>query len=150
LPDDPYASHLPVLRLVLALAKPKRVLELGAGEYSTPEFLDCPSLTYLRSIETDPTWAKRVDTTIDGKWFELDVTEDTVEALPRDLTTYDLIFIDNGHDPGERNRTIRAVLERDHPVTVIHDAEVYGGVINELAENRMIFDNLTPHTAVVW
>lgn len=144
--SDPYASHLPTLNFVLALVKPKRVLELGAGLYSTPAFLECPTVERLLSIETDKEWAERVQ----DERLTLRLVDDTVEALPKDLMAFDLVFIDNADNATDRNRAIRAVLERPYPVTVIHDAEVYGGTINELAENRMIFNNLTPYTAVCW
>lgn len=144
--NDPYASHLPTLKFVLALVKPKMVLELGAGLYSTQAFLDCPTVERVRSIETDKEWARRVQ----DERLTMRLVDDTVEALPASLTDYDLVFVDNADNFTDRERTIRAVLGREHPVTVIHDAEVYHQAITECAENFIVFNNLLPHTAVCW
>jgi predicted O-methyltransferase YrrM len=144
---DPYASHLPILKFVLALVKPKRVLELGAGLYSTPEFLRCESIERVDSLETDPDWAARVNREV-GNDDRLRIWKD--DGLEQDYENYDLVFIDNGNNATERIAAIRAVLSRPHPVTVIHDAEVYAGVIHELAENRITFNFDTPYTAVCW
>ena len=143
---DAYASHLPVLRMVLALAKPKRVLELGMGSYSTPAFLASP-LERLVSIETVPEWAVAADY---DERHTIRVVEDTAEALP-DLHDFDLVFIDNDDNPTDRERAIRAVLSQEHPATVIHDAEnpAYQAAI-DLAPNRVTFTAEVPWTAVVW
>lgn len=144
--SDPYASHLPTLKFVLALVKPRLVLELGAGLYSTKAFLDCPSVERVRSIETDREWAKRVQ----DERLTMRVVDDTVAELPHNLMDYDLVFIDNADNPADRERAIRAVLGREHPVTVIHDAEVYAAAITEGAANFMVFNSLVPNTAVCW
>jgi predicted O-methyltransferase YrrM len=146
---DPYASHLPILKFVLALVKPKEVLELGAGKYSTAEFLACESVERLTSLETNPEWASTVSMATGDDRLDLWTVEDIPAVLP-DLRKFDLVFIDNGNDATERSAAIRAVLSRPHPVTVIHDAEVYAGVIHELAENRITFNFDTPYTAVCW
>jgi hypothetical protein len=56
--SDPYASHLGLLtRIGPGITQ---VLELGAGQYSTPLFLDravYPDLKRLVSIEPDRKWA---------------------------------------------------------------------------------------------
>lgn len=142
---DPYASHLPTLRFVLALVKPKRVLELGAGIYSTPLFLACPSVERLETIETDERWVPEP-----SERLTVRLVKDTVEALPEDLTAYDLVFIDNADNPADRERTIRAVLEQSHPVTVIHDADIYDEAINQGAKNVVTFSERIPWTAVCW
>lgn len=149
---DPYATHLPVIRMVLALMKPKRILELGAGVYSTKAFLDCPSLTRLTSLETDEEWMDRLKDEVADERLTLRLVEDTCEALPESLRIYDLVFIDNADNPVDRERAIRAVLGREHPVVIVHDAENlwYRHAINELADCYMLFDAEVPNTAVVW
>lgn len=138
-----YQTHLPVLRMVLALAQPKRILELGAGLYSTPELLAFPSVESLVSIETSKRWAKRV------AHKGLVVVPRTVPALPN-LTDFDLVFIDNAEK--ERLPAINAVLSQHHPIVVIHDVErkPYLAAITEHTDNYRIFTDLDPHTAVVW
>ncbi len=134
--------------MVLALAKPKRVLELGVGKYSTPEFLGCPSLERLVSLETDKDWARQFQ----DERLTLRLVEDTADAIPTTLHNYDLVFIDNADNAPDRERAIRTVLRREHPVTVIHDAEVplYFEAIADMAENYIIFNNRLPCTAVCW
>ena len=61
--DDPYATHLPVLREIGAMRPIRRVLEFGAGMYSTPLFLDrtaYPDLEVLVSVEDDWEWLQRI------------------------------------------------------------------------------------------
>lgn len=138
--SDPYATHLPVLRLVLALVKPLSVLELGAGEYSTRFFLDAG--VGLTTLESDETWFHKAEGYGD---FDLRLVED-MSLPPLDL--YDLVFIDNGTSAAERSPVIRDVLSQPHPVTVIHDAEHYMEDI--IAAEHHIFDKVIPYTAVCW
>ena len=142
---DTYASHLPVLQMMLGLVKPKRVLELGCGSHSTPLFLQAG--VKLTSLETDEEWFMKAEGYGD---FDVRLVEDVVESLPL-LTDFDLVFIDNSDNETDREKAIRAVLSQDHPVTVIHDAEypLYRAAIEE-AKNYMIFSDLVPHTAVCW
>lgn len=146
-----YSSHLRILRMVLALVQPERVLELGAGQYSTPEFLKCESVEHLTSLESDPEWATQMTHAIEDDRLNLQLVEDLPAAVPS-LTGYDLVFVDNGQSVHERVAGIRAVLERPHPVTVIHDAEVpdYRLMISQLAEDYMVFDHPQHQTAVCW
>ena len=142
---DTYASHLPVLQMMLGLVKPKRVLELGSGPHSTPLFLQAG--VKLTSLETDEGWFMKAEGYGD---FDLRLVEDVVESLPL-IGDFDLVFIDNSDNETDREKAIRAVLSQAHPVTVIHDAEypLYRAAIEE-AKNYMIFSDLVPHTAVCW
>jgi len=47
---DGFSTHLPILKMVIELLKPQRVLELGVGEYSTPHLLGHAS--EVTSVET--------------------------------------------------------------------------------------------------
>jgi hypothetical protein len=142
--DTPnYASHLPVLRAVCGVLKPKRVLELGAGLHSTPFFLSLP-IEELVSVEGDEDWFAQIF---------LKFTDERL-CLRRDyegvsLRKFDLIFIDDGTTAAEREFSIRWVLGRKHPPTIIHDAEVYATVIDELATHYAVMPT-DPETAVVW
>lgn len=140
---DPYASHLPVLRALVKLIEPSSVVEFGAGAYSTPFFLSLP-IERLWSVETDPAWATRAQSTD---------SRHTVSTTAPSLADYDLVFIDDGKTPSQREDTIRTVLSEPHPPVVIHDVEVpeYRDAIRDLALERSLFCALhTPQTAVVW
>ena len=142
---DPYASHLPILRSVLALIKPEKVLEFGAGFHSTPCFLERPELKRLISVEADPGWRKQVAEHCADDRLVLRPDKRVVPAA------FDLIFIDDGQNATERLDTIRFVLSQTHPPVVIHDAEVpqYATAIKELATMHSIYPT-KPETAVVW
>ena len=143
--DRDYGSHLPVLRTLLAQIQPHNVLEFGAGLHSTPEILRRDELVRLISVESDPGWRVKVaEHCSDPRLIlrsDLHVTPDF----------FDLIFIDNGTSIGERLTTIREILAGEHPVTVIHDADVteYATAIKELAIYHTIVAT-DPPTAVVW
>jgi predicted O-methyltransferase YrrM len=138
---NPYSSHLQVLTAMLNTHKPKRVLEYGSGEYSTPLFLSRPHVEALTVVESDFEWRRKLP--------EDDRMTVLVEgfANPRN---YDLVFIDDGVNADQRCRTIRDVLSRPHPVVVIHDADVpaYRALIDELADDVLIY-NTSPDTAVI-
>ncbi len=54
---------MPVLLGLAHLINVTRVLELGAGQFSTPLFLNryvFPNLTILHSLENDLLWATRI------------------------------------------------------------------------------------------
>ena len=117
--SDAYASHLPVLEGVMGLIKPRSVLELGAGDHSTPFFLSQP-IERLVSVETDPKWREQIaEMHVDQR---LSLHSD-LGYLKRDsLASFDLIFIDDGTCAEEREVSIRWVLGQHHPPTIIHDA----------------------------
>jgi predicted O-methyltransferase YrrM len=147
-----FGSHLPVLKMVLALVKPRKVLELGTGYYSTPSFLHCETVKQLVSLETDPEWAGRVEGSVDDTRLDLRSVTDVVKEMPP-LSAFDLVFVDNGQSVHERVDAIRAVLgAASYPVAVVHDAEYpdYRMAIAELAANSMIFDDPQHQTAVCW
>lgn len=132
--------------MVLGLVKPKRVLELGAGNYSTPLFAEYPTVNRLVSVETDERWLPEIA----SPNLTIRLVEDTCDAL--DDLDFDLIFIDNADNATDRERAIRAVLSKEHPVTVIHDAEhpSYNAAIRELSDSFLVVANELPWTAVCW
>lgn len=140
---DDYASHLPVLKAVCGLIRPWSVLELGSGLHSTPFFLGLP-VFHLVSIETDPEWRERIGREFRDSRLSLRSGYDDLHPM-----NFDLVFIDDGTSAAEREFSIRWVLGQKHPVTVIHDAEVYATVIEELAPDHAVIPT-KPETAVVW
>ena len=144
--DRDYGSHLSVLRALLAQLKPHNVLEYGAGLFSTPEFLRRDELVRVVSVEPDPAWRQLVSKRCPDPRLVLR------PDLHVDPAFFDLIFIDNGQRIEDRLEVIRFVLTRpDHPITVIHDADVpeYAAAIKELAIYHTIVAT-DPATAVVW
>lgn len=139
---DEYASHLPVLKAVMALLKPKEVLELGAGLHSTPFFLTCP-IKRLVSVETDPEWAIKVTKECPDSRLSIRTSLDNLTPL-----SFDLVFIDNGTTKAEREKAIRWGLEGAHPPTIVHDAEVYATLLSELAPDYVSIPTI-PATAVI-
>lgn len=140
-----YASHLDVLESICLQSPPKRVLEFGAGDYSTAFFLGLEGLAKLVSVEVSPRWRARLEERYDGHpRFELRA------SAPAKLTGYDLIFIDDGQDRAERSQTIDLVLGAPHsePV-VLHDAEEYEDVIQRWTERYEIYGAEAPRTAVI-
>ena len=140
-----YGSHRAVLRALLAQAKPKSVLEFGAGLNSTPEFLARPELERLVSIEPDKEWRRTVARECKDQRL---VLRAKLNESPSD---FDFVFIDDGQNADERVKTINLVLSPDHPLTVIHDADVaeYQTAIKESAMTYCIIPT-DPPTAVCW
>ena len=130
--DLPYATHLPVLALAIALWRPARIVEFGTGGFSTHAFLNRDVFPWVESL---------VSFEDNRAWF--DITEGTLGADPRfsvryvegpiknaatreNLADADLIFLDDSALGAERAQTIRAVAATcgTRPLVVIHDYEV--------------------------
>lgn len=137
---SPYASHLPVLEAVCGLLKPRRVLELGSGLYSTPFFLSQP-IKVLRTVESDAEWREKLP-----EDPRLRVQGDFVGLDP---AAYDLCLVDDGESAPDREASLRWALGRPHPPTVVHDAEVYAGVLDDLGVAYAVIPT-APQTAIVW
>ena len=130
--DLPYATHLPVLALAMAVWRPVRIVEFGTGGFSTHAFLDRGVFPWVESL---------VSYEDNREWF--DITAGTLGAEPRfsvryfegpiklaatreNLADADLIFLDDSALGAERAQTIRAVAAvcGARPLVVIHDYEV--------------------------
>ena len=114
------STHIPVLVSLGLTRHIERVLELGAGLYSTPTFLNrkvFPTLESLISFEDSPEWAMKVSNACSDERLTL------VSEFPNLEKPYDLIFVDNATDLSVRAATIRKVCDevRD-TLVVIHDA----------------------------
>jgi len=57
--DYSWSTHLPMIRLMMRLVKPKMVVELGVGIHSTREFMKYENCTYF-PLEQDKEWADTV------------------------------------------------------------------------------------------
>lgn len=141
---DDYASHLPVLQTLLCTLRPRRVLEFGAGDHSTPAILESSDVECLVSVEVDNEWREKVALACPDYRLTL------IETRPRSVDTFDLILIDDGQHTHQREATIRIVLAHAHPLVVIHDADVpeYAAAIDELSSDYSVIPT-DPPTAIV-
>jgi len=153
--SDPYATHIATLA---AVGKDVRfVLELGAGRYSTKVFLDYqfyPKLERLVSIEHDSEWIKILKKEIEDGRLELIHVNEPIEDFLKtiDLTSFDLIFVDNSTSSERRIATIQFLAAQNLKCKVVlHDydyapyREAAGGF-----KNKVVYQEEIPNTAVVW
>lgn len=126
--SNPYATHVPVLLSVSRIVRPKSVLELGSGPFSTSLFLNSdafPDLERLVSFEDDSKWADIVSSEVgDDPRFDYRLVDRVPNAVPDDLSRYDLIFVDDSTVTPDRVETIRRVLgQNPQGLVVVHDFE---------------------------
>lgn len=157
--EQPYATHIPVLVGVAAAFRPERLVEFGSGDFSTLTFLDdrvFPTLLQLDSYENDLLWMRHMETKlansprlacrfVDGRM------RDAVSTA--DLTSVDLIFIDDSKTGWERAHTIREVARfcGERPITIVHDYELPAiRLACRKFEHRFAFTRFTPQTCAVW
>jgi predicted O-methyltransferase YrrM len=156
--QKPYTTHMPVLAALPRLTRVERVLELGCGDFSTLTFLDrdmYPDLQRIHSWEDDREWMERVQSVVgDDPRISMEYIEDWETSLrARDMSEYDLIFVDNGRQFHERAATIRTVMERAVPrnIVVIHDFEFTTyRLAAQPSPHRYAFSVFFPHTGVAW
>lgn len=131
---DPYATHVPVLQYFLARTT-RPTLELGAGWYSTPLFLNHAgdNLDHHVTLESNKNWLNDIvsvyphpavqaaDPQYAGNW-------------PRPSKSlgpfWGLIFVDNGPTWKHRASSLQRLLEEDFEADsswpdylIVHDAE---------------------------
>lgn len=124
---DPWSTHLPLLRTLGPGIR--SVLELGAGVYSTPVFLDqalYPDVVRVDSVEHDREWAERVLAACPDPRLALYVVPEPIEdflvLLP--LDEYDLILVDNSDKAERRVATIQWIARHaNRQLVVLHDLE---------------------------
>lgn len=150
---DPYSSHIPLLVGAVAATRGK-VVELGAGFYSTPvlQALCTAQGRELTTIETDREWLNKFA-------FEKPCTGlliDNWEELHRfgSLLECDVAFIDVA--PAEARAELIHTMKRWARVIVVHDVEVeqqhnYPGVEDALRSYKYRIEDRRrgPWTAAV-
>lgn len=151
--SSPFATHVNLLRAVGAGVH--RVLELGAGQFSTPLFLDrdhYPALDWLVTVEDNKDWAAQAATS-DPRHVMVVVNEPIYEFLPMfDMDMFDLIFCDNSASGGQRCETLKWLAENTGNVMVVaHDwqvpsyREAGAGFTHQFIDDRQ-----EPWTALLW
>lgn len=155
-----FASHLPVLAGLARLFPVRRVLELGAGHYSTPAFLDRSAfgdLEALRSVEDDPVWVDKLSEVVrDDPRVDLVTVQKPMSEAVAGLRAgdYGLVLVDDSTGQAERIETIRNVAASasgSAALVVIHDYEwkVYQQAAAKF-RRRFAFTALVPNTGVLW
>jgi len=124
--------------------KPKRILEYGSGEASTPLFLGYTYVEHMVTVETSPKWRK---------WLSEHCPDPRLEVHDGGYPAaadFDLVLIDDGDNDAHRFRTIHHVLSEPHPTVVIHDAD-HGHYQTAIREHVTDFEiyRTSPHTAVI-
>jgi predicted O-methyltransferase YrrM len=155
---DPYATHLPLLVGIGRGLPIRRVLELGAGEFSTLHLLNrelFPDLEELDSHDDDASWASAVEALAEGdQRLRLHAANTSIaEAVKEvDLEVYDLILIDDSRSEEARARTIREITARRPPgLVMIHDFEIESYRRAAAAfEHRYWFKALNPNCGILW
>jgi predicted O-methyltransferase YrrM len=157
--DKPFASHVPVLIALANIVRPKSVLELGSGLYSTGTFLNrslFPELEHLDTWEDDPTWIRTIKQTLGGdSRLELHTAQAPIHKSITGvvLSQYDVIFIDDSKQDEDRAQTISTVVANrtSRNVIVIHDFEkpCYRSASAGPAHSAAM-TALLPNTGVLW
>ena len=149
-PQD-YASHLPILIGLGSRLKIRRILELGAGDYSTSAFLNYsifPYLIELVSVEDNPEWAQKVQIHHPGARLRMAASEADI----RDYSLFDLIFVDSVSAPA-RVESLNKFMALAHlpGIVVVHDTEVptYHEAISRFPY-KYEFKVFEPETSVLW
>lgn len=156
-------SVIPVLALLSLIQRPKRILELGAGKFSTPEFVNrklFQGVERLDSFENGTDKYKQECTRVFG------VNDDTYRLVlfpyerlmpdiirDVDLAFYDLILVDDSEDMVIRARTISYVIahQTNQQIVLVHDLENNLYIrATAAAKHRFIFTAVRPFTAIIW
>jgi hypothetical protein len=150
-PKD-YATLIPVLIGIAEIFNPLSVLEYGAGQYSTPLFLNrdvFPRLASLLSCETSQEWIQHVQNipTVGGDgrltwWYDYRVNPDD---------RYSLVLVDSESEQGKIDLIKRCGLARKG-VVVIHDTDhgPYAEAVRNSFKGFVTFDTYNPWTTVAW
>jgi len=107
---DGYSSHLPILECIFASVNPSRVLEFGAGKYSTP-FFKAHAASVL-TCESNVQW-------LEPGMMPLD--DDHAVSFAAQMCHHcDLIFIDNSH---LLRWQLANECQKNTGIIVLHDSE---------------------------
>lgn len=155
--ETPYATHVPVLVGLAQVIRVQRVLEFGAGTFSTLLFLNraaFPDLIEIVTYEDNNGWAKRVATEAAGDdRLTLKTVPLVPDYVPSVIDSFDLIHIDDSATATLRTKTVNSVAAARpmNTLVAIHDFELL-----ELARAARRFDHVyrfrtfTPQVGVAW
>jgi hypothetical protein len=154
-----YATHVPILIGIGGSLRIAKILEFGAGFYSTLTFLNrtaFPDVTSVCTIESDPNWISKVCAAAkdDPRLSIRHVPEPVESTLAEiDLADYDLVLIDSSTVAERRAALIRQLAGRStgKSLVVIHDFEI--DLYRRAAKgfvNRVDYSAFNPGTGVLW
>lgn len=154
-----YATHVPILVGIGCSSRIAKVLEFGAGFYSTLTFLNrsvFPDITSVYSIESDSDWISRVYVAAkDDPRLKIRRVPEPIESIlaELDLAEYDLVLVDSSTEAARRAALIRQLAHRSTGtcLVVIHDFEI--NLYKQAAKgflNRVDYPAFNPCTGVLW
>ena len=154
-----YATHVPILVGVGCSLGIAKILEFGAGFYSTLTFLNrtaFPGVTSICTIESDSDWISKVYAAAkdDPRLRIRHVPEPIESILPElDLADYDLVLVDSSTEAERRAALIRQLANQSTGtgLIVIHDFEI--DLYRRAAKgflNRVDYSAFNPCTGVLW
>lgn len=156
---DGFASHIPILIGLTNVLKPKTILELGPGLYSTKLFLNessLPNLIKFVCLESDYEWLEKVKPLFNQSTnHQLLYTSGKVSSYVKKIDDFfDLVFIDDSYTLDDRAESIKNISESaslNKALIVIHDyEETKYQIASEKFSNRYIFRCFYPRIGVVW
>jgi hypothetical protein len=154
-----YATHVPILVGLGCSLRITKILEFGAGLYSTLTFLNLsafPDVTSVSTIESDSDWISRVyaEAKDDPRLRIWHVPEPIESILPElNLSLYDLVLVDSSTEAASRAALIRELADRftGTCLVVIHDFE--NDLYKRAAKgflSRVDYSAFNPCTGVLW
>jgi len=151
------ASHLPVLSKILMAIRPRDIIEVGAGLYSTPMLRTYVNLRGGEHfiLETNPKYQSLVSRLCR---CDIDLFDGT-SLPPEALCPWGLAFID--HSPAYVRAPVAVALQKWARIIVLHDSNLewdvsfkrgrgyeYSKIIPQWKHHRQ-FTELYPHTLVL-
>ena len=115
----PWATHLPVLCRVLDRLQPKKILELGAGDFSTVilnAYVTGNEERSLLTLENNPDWLSQL-VWMGNKQHTLRQVKDWTTPEPK---AFDLVLVDQAPEE-DRKLSLQQYAETAR-VVIVHDA----------------------------
>ncbi len=115
-----YATHVPILVGIGCSLKIAKILEFGAGFYSTLTFLNrsvFPDVTSVSTIESNSDWISKVYVAAkDDPRLRMRHVPEPIESIlsELDLAEYDLVLVDSSTEAARRAALIRKVSRPIH------------------------------------
>lgn len=154
-----YATHVPILVGVGRSLRIAKVLEFGAGFYSTLTFLNrsaFPDITSVFSIESDSDWISKVNAAAKSDpRLKIQFVPEPIESIlaELDLAQFDLVLVDSSTEGARRAALIRELSHRPTGkcLVVIHDFEF--SLYKQAAKgfvNCVDYSAFNPCTGILW
>jgi|SRR5437588_9223072 len=154
-----YATHVPVLLGIASAFQIAKILEFGAGFYSTLTFLNplaFPDVLLVDSIESDSEWMSKISNAAAGDprlrmRLVPEPIEDVLPEIP--LDNYDLILVDSSTEASKRASLIEDLAGRQSfsALVAVHDFEImlYRSAAKNF-RNRVEYCAYNPCTGIMW